>query len=456
MTVNTKKKIHIIRMTFLIILAFVLMFYISLENYLITHIFFEMSAVVVSITIFSIGWNTREYTKNNFMTILSVGYLEVGILTLFHTITYKGMGVLPGYGTNLPTQFWIASRYIESITMLMASFSLGNKKHMNSNTLLLGYLILNFVLCIGIFSGFFPACFVEGHGLTLFKMISEYLICFILLITGSVLCRYRNEFSKEILRMLLWSIGFTILSELLFTLYSDPYGLTNILGHFAMVVSVVLIYISLVQGNLARPYQTLFKNITDYAEELEQKNKELEMKDKAIASSLTAIVFTDLSGRLTYVNESYLNLLGYEEGEVVGHLITEFIHTSAQEELVMERHDDNGRYYGEILFKKKNGAIINTLLASNLICSRQGDPICGMVSFLDITQIKRIEEELINAKNEADAANRAKSYFLANMSHEIRTPMNGVLGFLQLLESTPCQNNSKNTYTTLRTRQMAY
>lgn len=61
----------------------------------------------------------------------------------------------------------------------------------------------------------------------------------------------------------------------------------------------------------------------------------------------------------------------------------------------------------------------------------------------DISEIKRVQEELEKAKEEADSANKAKSEFLASMSHEIRTPMNAIQGFTHLALQEDLSNKQK-------------
>lgn len=82
----------------------------------------------------------------------------------------------------------------------------------------------------------------------------------------------------------------------------------------------------------------------------------------------------------------------------------------------------------------KNGDIVWVDIITTLQRDKKGKPLYFITSILDITERKRVEKELIQAKEKAEESDRLKTAFLANMSHEIRTPMNGILGFAELLK----------------------
>ena len=84
------------------------------------------------------------------------------------------------------------------------------------------------------------------------------------------------------------------------------------------------------------------------------------------------------------------------------------------------------------------------------VLDKEGKILASLASFIDITERKQAETMLIQAKEAAEAATRAKSYFLANMSHEIRTPMNAILGFSALLERTSLTEKQRDYLKTVQ------
>lgn len=203
---------------------------------------------------------------NPYFLFLGVSYLFVGSLDLIHTLSYKGMGIFPNDEANLSTQLWIAARYLESLSLLIAPLFLHRK--LNATILFSVYLVISTLLLGSIFYSLFPICFVEGEGLTSFKKISEYIISILLVSSIAILWFYRKAIHSDVLRLLVASILITIGSEIAFTFYIDVYRLSNLLGHLLKGLSFYLIYIAIIRIGLARPYDVLFRT-------LKQKEKKL-------------------------------------------------------------------------------------------------------------------------------------------------------------------------------------
>ena len=114
------------------VLVFLGIYLTSHYNYLLFHSLAEIFSIVIACGIFMIAWNSRRFLDNNYLLFIGIAYLFVGGLDLIHTLAYKGMGVFQGYETNLPTQLWIAARYMESLSLFLAPFFFGRKLKVNS------------------------------------------------------------------------------------------------------------------------------------------------------------------------------------------------------------------------------------------------------------------------------------------------------------------------------------
>ena len=103
-----------------IIWAFIVIAILSLLSYykyLLFHSFAELFSIIIALSIFIVVWNSIRFIDNHYFLFVGIIYLFIGFFDILHTLAYTGMGVFPGYGSNLATQFWIFTRYLESISL---------------------------------------------------------------------------------------------------------------------------------------------------------------------------------------------------------------------------------------------------------------------------------------------------------------------------------------------------
>lgn len=257
MVVNKSKSISIL----FVMMLFILLGMISAYNYLLFHSIAEIFSICIAFTIFSITWNSKAFIKNNFLMIIGIAYLFIGILDLLHTLSYKGMNIFTDYD-YYANQLWIATRFLESITLFISFLILNYKKKIDTYIVFIVYLIVTTMIILSIFYWrIFPICFIDGTGLTPFKVISEYIISLILIISLAFSYYYRSTFDKRIYNYIVVSILFTIFSEMAFTFYVSNYGFSNIVGHFFKIISFYFIYKALIEKGIKEPNNSIFKEL---------------------------------------------------------------------------------------------------------------------------------------------------------------------------------------------------
>ncbi|MEF2230945.1 MAG: MASE3 domain-containing protein [Pseudodesulfovibrio sp.] len=290
------------------------LYFSSLQNYLLFHTLAEMFSIVVACGIFIIGWNSRHYINNNYLVFLAIAYLFIAFLDLLHTVSYKGMGMFTyQYYAN---QLWIATRYMESLSLLIAFLFVREQRRFNPKAVFAAFTAITLLIMATVFWWHvFPVCFIDGQGLTPFKKVSEYIICAILLLDIWLLLRLRDQFDRAVHRWLVWSLAFTIASELAFTFYISNYGFSNLVGHYFKIFSFYLIYRALVSTGITRPHAIMFKAL-----------QESEAKFRALVESSTDIIWEeDRDGIYTYVSPHVRAILGYEPEEMIGRPMYEFL-----------------------------------------------------------------------------------------------------------------------------------
>jgi PAS domain S-box-containing protein len=166
--------------------------------------------------------------------------------------------------------------------------------------------------------------------------------------------------------------------------------------------------------------------------------QESEEKYRSVVNTVQEVIFqTDPNGCWTFLNPAWTEISGYSIEESLGTPFLNYIHpdnypeTQQRFQKLVQRQSNSCRH--EVCYLTKTGDLRWMDVYARLILSPDGT-IIGLAGTLnDISDRKKVSQQLQEAKAAAEAANRAKSAFLANMSHELRTPLNAIIGYSEIL-----------------------
>jgi len=410
---------------------------IQTANFLLFHALVEMFSILVAFAVFVIAWNARAELDNSFLVILGVSSLFVGSLDLLHTLAYQGMGVFPTAGANLPTQLWLLSRYLQSVSLLVAAFvgyfaverpSLGIEwTDRELGGLLFAYAA---VVALGLGSIFvtdtFPQAYVDGQGLTPFKVFSEYLIVGFLAASLVPLSRQRGRFDSRVFQFIVASIVLAIGAELAFTFYVDVYGISNVVGHFLKLGSFSLLYLAVVKTGIKDPQKMLYRTLA-------RSEAEARTFKKAADYSGHPVTITDRDGTIQYVNDAWEAMTGYTAAEVLGEnprVLQSDQHDQALYADLWETILAGDVWEGEITNVRRDGEqfVVHQTIAP--IFDDNGE-IQGFVAIHDdITEQKEYERHL-----ESDLRRSVTQLQVLDrvLRHNIRNELNVILGNAEIL-----------------------
>jgi PAS domain S-box-containing protein len=193
------------------------------------------------------------------------------------------------------------------------------------------------------------------------------------------------------------------------------------------------------EGKCVKVYGT-FQDITEQKQAQAEINTQKELLNTIITDLQEGLILINTEGAIIKVNKAFCQMTGYSEEELIG-LTPPFPHwpedsVSEVQEIFQNELTGNLNESFELTFQRKNGELFPAIIKPRSVKNTEGQILYMFKTVRDISEQRQYENNLLQAKKNAEAANKAKSEFLANMSHEIRTPLNGVIGFTDLLMKT--------------------
>lgn len=370
----------------------------DVNSYLTFHIISETFSIIVSFSIFGVGYYTYNQSKNSYALFLSCAFLAIGLIDMTHMLSFPDMpSFITVNNTNKGIIFWISARLITAISLILSVYIYADTaKHWISKKYLLPVALiiptLIFVLVI-YYPSYLPLMFAEGSGLTTTKIILEWIVIIFFTVAFILYLRRYLKTGETYIILILAALIFSIFSELSFTLYRSAFDTYNMLGHIYKLIAFLMIYVSIFFLTISQPYNKLEKEII----EREKAEENIKMLANVVESSDDAIITKSLDDRITTWNKGAEQMYGYSSEDVVGNDMSILAPpTLKNEERMLTEIIKSGGHvvHFETDRVRKTGSKINVSMTLSPISDSMGNIVGISTIARDITQSKNAETAL--------------------------------------------------------------
>jgi PAS domain S-box-containing protein len=178
--------------------------------------------------------------------------------------------------------------------------------------------------------------------------------------------------------------------------------------------------------------------------ERKKTENELRKLSRAVEQSPVSIIITDTDGNIEYVNPKVTEITGYQFAELVGknpRIFSSGEHPKSDYKILWDTITSGKEWHGELHNKKNNGELYWEFASISPTLNEKGEITNFIALKEDITERKRILEELIAAKEKAEQSDKLKTEFLSQVSHEIRTPLIYIINYTDLINDNIKEGN---------------
>lgn len=362
------------------------------------HTLAEVFAVVVAAMVFVTGWHVHDAKRPTVSVMLACAFLAVAILDFAHLMSYVGMAdFVTENSPHKSIVFWLAARYVAAAALLayalMPQQPLG--KGMRRWYLGASLAFVSVMFYVGIWRlDWVPDTFIEGVGLTPFKVAMENGVVLLNLLTLVLLYLRRTEFCGSSLNALFFAVALMLVSELFFQIYTRVTDLANVLGHVCKVLAYLFLYRAIFLDSVMDPIVRLKQARTD-VEENERRHREL------LETAPDAIMVVNEQGVIQLVNQRLEKMFGYTRMELLGKPMELLVPAHQRERHQRHREDYVAAPKSRPMADKldlsgcrKDGSEVPLDIALSTFKSAEGVQITAFLR--DISERRRMEADLLH------------------------------------------------------------